>query len=88
MLYRSPSVIIDDHEWHLTARVDYGHVLVTYYFRPLSRVRYRWQPITSWEGKKPKLTKFFLAHIRHARAAADNHKRRDEIIAKREARAA
>jgi hypothetical protein len=83
-LYRSPSIIVDEHEWHLHTRVDYGHVSTVYYFRPLSRVRYRWMPITSWKGHKPKnLRRVFQAHLRHAKAAVDNHRRRDEIVGKR-----
>jgi hypothetical protein len=84
MLYRSPSIIVENYEWHLCTRVDYGHVVTKYYFRPLSLVRYRWMPITSWKGHKPKsLRKVFQAHLHHARTAEDNFRRRSEIISER-----
>jgi hypothetical protein len=84
-LYRSPSIIVDEHEWHLHTRVDYGHVSTVYYFRPLSRVRYRWMPITSWKGHKPKnLRRVFQAHLTGTRKRRwITIKRRDEIVGKR-----
>lgn len=83
-LYRSPAVIIGDHEWHLCVRKVSGRVTMQYYFRPLSLTRYRWLPITNWEGRKPALFDKFQTYRLHALRAKDNDLRRASLIAARE----
>lgn len=48
LLYRSPNILIDKHEWHVTVNVtDRGHVSTVYKFRTLEPGS-RWKPITEW----------------------------------------
>lgn len=53
-LYRSPNIIIDAHEWHVLVTLHHKRVLLQYRWRPLSAKQFRWLPITSWQGPKPK----------------------------------
>jgi hypothetical protein len=53
-LYRSPNVILADHEWHVHVWHRKGHVTTCYYFRPLSTRPMAWQPQSEWTGHKPK----------------------------------
>jgi hypothetical protein len=69
-LYRTPNVIIDCHEWHIAVVKHYGRTSVRHFWRPLSARVEKWQPITEWQGPKPKGigTTFwrFRLHIREA----------------------
>jgi hypothetical protein len=69
-LYRTPNIIIDRHEWYVAVVKHYGRASVRYCWRPLSQRAERWQPISAWEGPKPKRigTTFwrFRGHVREA----------------------
>jgi hypothetical protein len=58
VLYRSPTIIIDSHEWHVSVELRGRGAKpaphVHYKFRPVSLRAYRWQPIAEWVGPKPK----------------------------------
>ena len=54
LLYRSPNIVIDDHEWHITVRqATRTKRVVTYRFRKIG-AKVNWQPITKWSGRPPK----------------------------------
>lgn len=86
VLYRSPTIIIDAHEWHVTveSRGRSPRPHVHYKFRPVSLRAFRWQPIAEWVGPKPKgmcnrLWRF-KSHVQLA-LAADVNRRRAAIMA-------
>lgn len=54
MLYRSPNVVIDRHEWHVTVETRAGKIRRYWRFRPLSTKPVAWQPIGEWRGHLPK----------------------------------
>lgn len=70
LLYRSPNVIINRHEWHAAVLLRKGRVSLVYRWRPLSLRNYAWSPMVAWQGPKPKgmCDKFwpFRGHIRQA----------------------
>lgn len=77
-LYRSPSLIIDDHEWHIAVTVGSagsrqrtpGRAVKQYFWRPLSLRQYKWLSITAWKGPKPKgLWHLFQIYHPHANRA-------------------
>lgn len=54
-LYRSPTVIIDAHEWHVVVLLGKsGRVSQHYRWRPVAIRASCWSNITSWKGPKPK----------------------------------
>lgn len=69
-LYRSPNIVIDQHEWHAAVTLCRGRTSLAYRWRPLSLKEYRWSNLNTWVGPKPKrfLNRFliFRAHIRTA----------------------
>lgn len=75
-LYRSPNIIVDKHEWHVRVDMFNGRSARQYFFRPLSTVRYKWLPVTSWEGPKPRLWRIFQSHHRHIKIALESDLRR------------
>lgn len=83
-LYRSPSIIIGDFEWHLHVRKHNGRAKLQYYFRPLSAARYRWMPITTWKGRKPALFNTFQTYRLHALRAIESDLHRAALIATRD----
>ncbi|MGJ5032338.1 hypothetical protein ACQR1I_36255 [Bradyrhizobium sp. HKCCYLS2038] len=69
-LYRSPDLIVDEHEWHIRVfKVD-GRTFMRFYFRPLKLKPTPWQRIEFWQGPKPKRLGHKLAKYRkHAEIA-------------------
>jgi hypothetical protein len=53
-LYRSPSIILDAHEWHVIVRVKAGRVTKTFRWRPVAVNGDQWLPKSSWVGPMPK----------------------------------
>lgn len=83
ILYRSPTIIIDAHEWHLVVRKLKGRVSMTYRWRPLSARNFMWSTMASWKGPKPKDFRLrFQAHYTWAQFAMDTERRRLEGAAK------
>src|SRR4051812_42189150 len=61
LLYRSPTVVVDRHEWHITVSQEprSKRVCTIFRFRRAGVIE-MWRPITSWQGRKPKaLGSFF-----------------------------
>lgn len=76
-LYRSPDIIIDAHEWHITVRNLGGRVYTTYFWRPVSIRRIAWSNVIAWQGPKPKgLWKFFKPFRNHIRTAMESEQAR------------
>ena len=73
ILYRSPNVLIDSHEWHITVRLeDNGHVTTGYRFRPagVAGRNVMWQAVTAWPDRLPKgLNAFFAPYKRSVQVA-------------------
>lgn len=82
-LYRTPNIIVDRHEWHAIVRDDtHGRITLQYFFRPLSLKQFRWLPITSWQGRKPKrFANNFQTYRPHIRIALGSEMRRRFAIA-------
>lgn len=82
ILYRSPSVIIDAHEWRLSVfESKSGHPSIHYCWRPLSARPGRWQPIVAWQGRKPNgIKQSFWRFRAHVREAITSTQRRREAL--------
>lgn len=85
-LYRSPNVLIDGYEWHITVRLEStGHVNTGYRFRPAGEAgrRVMWQSVTAWTHKRlPKgLNAFFAPYKRSVRAAVESAARMPRGVA-------
>ncbi|XUM19791.1 hypothetical protein ACRAVF_19180 [Bradyrhizobium oligotrophicum S58] len=81
ILYRSPNLIVDAHEWHVVVRKKDGHIFRRYMFRPLTSTA--WKPITNWQGPRPKQLNNRLARfLRHAEFAMGSEKARAQAVAK------
>jgi hypothetical protein len=81
-LYRSPTLIIDRHEWHVAVVKHYGRAAVRYCWRPLSARAERWQPISAWEGPKPKrIGDAFWRFRGHVREAMNSEQARRDALA-------
>lgn len=63
LLYRSPNITIDKHEWHVTVNQSSSKRIVTYRFRQIG-ANVKWQPITKWIGRRPKEMGLFFAPYR------------------------
>lgn len=68
LLYRSPNIVIDGHEWHVTVDVSQrGKVSRNFRFRPCTHRRVRWAHITEWPlsqlplGLKEKFRPYFAS---------------------------
>lgn len=79
ILYRTPNIIIDRHEWCALVYKQKGRITLAYRFRPLTLRPQMWLPVTSWQGRKPKgLNEFFVPYRRHMALALESEKRREE----------
>lgn len=78
-LYRSPTVTIGDHEWHLTVRKLGGRIYRQYKWRPVSTKPHAWQLIEHWPGRKPKLWMDFEPYRKHA-VRAEKYERSRSIL--------
>jgi hypothetical protein len=69
-LYRTPNLVLDQHEWHAAVLLNHGRISLVYKWRPLSLKQYRWSLVSQWKGPKPKdlCNRFwmFRSHIRKA----------------------
>lgn len=64
LLYRSPNVVIDKHEWHVTVnQCTNGKRVTIYRFRPIG-ANVMWQHIAKWPyARRPKgLSEFFAPY--------------------------
>jgi len=69
LLYRSPNVLIDKHEWHVTVMQRGSRPTVIYRFRPIGQ-RVKWRHITEWVGPVPKgMSNFFQPYRKSVRVA-------------------
>lgn len=80
ILFRTPNLIKGDFEWHMAVIKKDGRTGIRYYFRPLSRVAYRWKPVTSWPGKKPPLWYYFQSYRRSVNTALASERKRVEAV--------
>lgn len=79
ILYRSPTLIVDAHEWHVVVRNLAGRTYTTYFWRPVSTRRIAWSNAVNWKGPKPKgLWKFFAPYRNHIRTAMNSERARHE----------
>lgn len=79
-LYRTPNIVIDQHEWHASVETKGGRVYRRFKFRPLSVRPVMWSPIDTWPGRKPKglhrSFRAFKAHMVQAeRSVVENGRR-------------
>lgn len=86
LLYRSPNVLIDDHEWHIIVRLaTNGHVVTSYRFRPagVAGRNVMWKPVSLWPYKRlPKgLNAFFTPYKRSVQTAVASAARLPKGIA-------
>lgn len=74
LLYRSPNVAIDRHEWHARVVCDRkGHTILRFYWRPYAApLSAGWRPMLHWTGPKPKGFRRFFA--RYELSIADARK--------------
>lgn len=73
ILYRSPNVTIDSHDWHVTVEKNprSGRVITVYRWRPTRSDRpIAWRPISSWQGRKPKGLWWYFRFAQHSIAMA------------------
>lgn len=68
-LYRSPTIVIADHEWHLCVEKLGGRIYRRYKFRPVSTRALAWRSADKWPGRPFKLWRDFGRYIPHAKAA-------------------
>lgn len=69
LLYRSPNLRIDDHEWHVTVDQSGARRSINYRFRRVG-ARVKWSHIAKWQGRKPKgLSEFFEPYQKSIRVA-------------------
>lgn len=63
LLYRSPNLIIDSHEWHITVDLRKGKRTTNYRFRPVG-ANVMWQHISKWPQPRPpkELWRFFAPY--------------------------
>ena len=74
LLYRSPNVVIDKHEWHVTVNQSRGKRITVYRFRPIG-ANVNWQPSTKWAGCMPKGMRDFFAPYRSSIQVAMGEKK-------------
>lgn len=83
VLYRTPDIVVDAHEWHVIVWRQRGHVSVAYRWRPVAIKTHAWQSILTWKGPKPlRLWKFFAPYKRHIEYAKGCDARRREAAMK------
>ncbi len=84
LLYRSPNVIVDAHEWHVAAKLHRGNrITIGYYWRPLGAVRGDWKSLVKWQGPRPKqFARQFQRYRPHALVARDTERQRQEAVAR------
>lgn len=87
LLYRSPNVVIDVHEWHAavivaTGPYSRGHAILQYRWRPLSARPGMWRSLQKWQGPRPKrMTHFFDKYRLHIRYAQQSEAARVAALA-------
>lgn len=75
-LYRSPNVIIEQHEWHVAVIKRDGRTARRYFWRPLSSKETPWYSLDKWEGRKPALHYHFAVFHNHVKRALESEARR------------
>lgn len=81
-LYRTPNLIIDEHEWHAAVRLKAGRVSLAYYWRPLSVQAFRWSTKATWPHKMPvRFSNRFWMYRLHIRTAMRSEVERTRAIA-------
>lgn len=87
LLYRTPNVVIDRHEWHCSVELRGGKVRKYWRFRPLSTKPVAWAAIDEWKGHKPKFAAFhnafqtFKPHILRAEQSVVENARLARLVA-------
>ena len=63
LLYRSPNIVIDKHEWHVTVDLRRGKRIVNYRFRPIGS-NVMWQHLSKWPHARPpkEMWRFFAPY--------------------------
>lgn len=79
-IYRSPTIAIGDHEWHLAVVRKGRKVLRRYKWRPLSARPYAWRGIEAWPGRPPKLWIDFKRYFSSCQTAERYERDRAKII--------
>ncbi len=75
LLYRSPNITIDKHEWHVTVQqATRTKRIFTYRFRQIG-ANVKWQPITKWVGRPPKGLRVFFEPYRKSVQVAMGEKK-------------
>lgn len=78
LLYRSPNVLIDKHEWHVVVRMtDHGVVVTEYKWRDAAALNGYWHSRTDWPlPAMPKgMSNVFQAYRKSIRAAIESAQR-------------
>lgn len=89
LIYRSPTVVLGDFEWHLSVSNRAGRIHRQFYFRPLSAIRYQWQPMPKWRDRlHAQFADKFQTYKLHAAKAIAAEEGRDALVLRRERRAA
>lgn len=79
LLYRSPNIVIDKHEWHVTVNQSRGKRITVYRFRPIG-ANVNWQSITKWTGRPPKgLREFFEPYRKSIQVAMGEKKHARQV---------
>lgn len=88
-LYRSPTIVIADHEWHLCVEKLGGRIYRRYKFRqmPARRGTHLWRKAEQWQGKPFKLWRDFGPYIGHAKVAEQYERDRLDLAFRAEMRA-
>ena len=89
-LYRSPTLLIGDHEWHLRVERNQSHgltrVAMQYYFRPFSAVPLSWRPVHEWRTPMPeRFGSRFQTYRLHGRLAMEFEAKRAERLQQKKA---
>lgn len=58
ILYRTPNLILADHEWHAAVEMHHGRIARYFRFRPNTSPKRKWQDVTAWPGHKPTWREF------------------------------
>lgn len=85
LIYRSPTVLLGDFEWHLSVSNRCGRITRQFYFRPLSAIRFQWQPMPKWRTTlHASFGDRFQTYKLHAAKAIEAETKRDEMVLRRE----
>ncbi len=85
LIYRSPTVVLGDFEWHLSVSNRAGRIHRQFYFRPLSAIRFQWQPMPKWRDRlHASFADRFQTYKLHAAKAIEAETSRADTVLRRE----